>query len=259
MFRPKTVRADERELFVRVADDHDAWARETLIERFLLLARSVALRYDRSAVPIEDLLQVASLGLVKAVDGFDPHRGTAFSSYAVPTIVGEIKRYFRDRTWAVHVPRDLQELALRVDRARVALDESLQRPPTVAELASKVGASEEMVLEALQAGTAHRSLSFEGRQGAGDEAPTLGESLGAADAGFARAEIRATVGGHMRILTERERRVLRMRFELDMTQDEIGAAIGVSQMQVSRIIRRALGRLLIVMDPELRTLPGTIG
>lgn len=247
--RPRRIRSvrdarEERVLFERLAAHGDARARDALIERFMPLARSLALRYQRSHEPLDDLMQVASVGLIKAVDGFDPRREIAFSSYAVPTILGEIKRYFRDRTWAVRVPRDLQELSLRVDRAVGELAESLRRQPSISEVAAAVGGDQEAVLEAMQAGGAHRALSFEARWGPGDgDAATLGDSIGFDEDGFDRAEERATLSSLLEMITEREREVLRMRFEQDMTQAEIGAVIGVSQMQVSRIIRHALTRM----------------
>ena len=243
-------RADEEcALFERLARQGDSRDREALVERYLPLARSLALRYQRSGEPFDDLLQVASLGLIKAIDGFDPHRGIAFGAYAVPTILGEIKRYFRDRTWAVHVPSHLQDLTLRVDRAVSELAERLHRQPSVAEIVVAVGADEEAVLEALQAGGAYRARSFDEPSSGGDDAaPTLGESLGVAEHGFARVEARVTFRALLNVVTAREREVLRMRFEEDMTQAEIGAVIGVSQMQVSRIIRQAIARLRVAAD-----------
>jgi RNA polymerase sigma-B factor len=235
---------EECALFERLAREGDSRDREALVERYLPLARSLALRYQRSGEPFDDLLQVASLGLIKAIDGFDPHRGIAFGAYAVPTILGEIKRYFRDRTWAVHVPSHLQDLTLRVDRAVSELAERLHRQPSVAEIVVAVGADEESVLEALQAGGAYRARSFDEPSGGGDDAAvTLGESLGVAEHGFARVEARVTFTALLGVVTTREREVLRMRFEEDMTQSEIAAAIGASQMHVSRIIRAALGRI----------------
>jgi RNA polymerase sigma-B factor len=238
---------EECALFERLARQGDSRDREVLVERYLPLARSLALRYQRSGEPFDDLLQVASLGLIKAIDGFDPHRGIAFGAYAVPTILGEIKRYFRDRTWAVHVPSHLQELTLRVDRAVSELAERLHRQPSVAEIVVAVGADEEAVLEALQAGSAYRARSFDEPSGGGEEAATLGESLGVAEHGFARVEARVTFMALLGVVTARERDVLRMRFEEDMTQAEIAAAIGSSQMHVSRIIRGALGRIRSAM------------
>ncbi len=240
---------DDRELFVRYHRDGDARVRDQLVERFLPLARQLASRYQRTGEPLDDLLQVASLGLIKAIDRFDPDREIAFSSYAVPTILGEIKRYFRDRTWAVRVPRDLQELTLKVDRAGSELAEQLRRQPSVAEIAAAVDADEEEVLEAMQAGGAYRAVSFDApRRGGEEDVATLGDSLGVDEEGFDRAEERATLARLMSTVTPREREVLRMRFEQDMTQAEVGAVIGVSQMQVSRVIRQALSRLREAAD-----------
>ncbi|MFP5379654.1 MAG: SigB/SigF/SigG family RNA polymerase sigma factor [Vicinamibacteria bacterium] len=247
---PERSREDRR-LFVRYHRDGDPRAREQLVERFLPLARQLARRYGRASEPLDDLVQVASLGLVKAIDRFDPDREIAFSSYAVPTILGEIKRYFRDRTWAVRVPRDLQELTLRVDHAVGELSERLRRSPSVREIAAAVQATEEDVLEALQAGGAYRALSFDApRAGEDDDGATVGDAVGTREDGFDRAEERATLQALMARVTPRERDVLRMRFEEDMTQAEIGAVIGVSQMQVSRIIRQALARLRAAAEVE---------
>jgi RNA polymerase sigma-B factor len=239
---------EERALFERLGTDGDASAREQLVERFLPLARAMALRYQHSHEPLDDLLQVASLGLLRAVDRFDPEREIAFSSFAVPTILGEIRRHFRDRTWSVRVPRNLQELSLRVDRTVGELADQLRRQPSVAEIAAAIAADEESVLEALQAGGAYRALSFEAPRGSEEEASTLADSIGVREDGFDRAEARATLEALLRLVSSREREVLRLRFEHDLTQAEIGAVIGVSQMQVSRIIRRALGRLRTVAD-----------
>jgi RNA polymerase sigma-B factor len=241
---PGNRAAEDRALFARYLDKRDPVDREMLIERFLPLARQLARRYQRPEEPFDDLYQVACLGLVKAIDRFDLEREVAFSSYAVPTILGEIKRYFRDRTWSVRVPRDLQELALRVDRAVGDLSLDLHRQPTVAEIATRVGAEEEDVLEALEASGAYRATSLEAPRGSEDDSgETLGDTLGTDEQGFALAEHRATIARLMRSLSPREREVLRLRFEEDLTQGEIGERIGVSQMQVSRIIRQSLGRL----------------
>jgi RNA polymerase sigma-B factor len=214
------------------------------------LARSLALRYQRSGEPFDDLLQVASLGLIKAIDRFDSDRDIAFSSYAVPTILGEIKRYFRDRTWAVRVPRGLQELSLRVDRAVGELSEELHRQPSVKEIAALIGTAQEDVLEALQAGGAYRAVSFEAPNGGSGDAATIADSVGIDEDGFDRAEERAVLDVLMDAVSAREREVLRMRFQQDMTQSEIGTIVGVSQMQVSRIIRQALQRLRDAADRE---------
>ena len=236
--------SEDRALFERYLDKRDPVDREMLVERFLPLARQLARRYQRPEEPFDDLFQVACLGLVKAIDRFDLEREVAFSSYAVPTILGEIKRYFRDRTWSVRVPRDLQELALRVDRAVSELSLDLHRQPTVEEIAGKVGAEEEDVLEALEASGAYKATSLEAPRGADDDAgDTLGDSLGTVEHGFSLAEDRATIDHLMRSITPREREVLRLRFAEDLTQAEIGERIGVSQMQVSRLIRQSVARL----------------
>ena len=242
---------DDRELLVRFARDRNGIEREQLVERFLPLARQLARRYQRADEPFDDLLQVASLGLVKAIDRFDPDRDVAFSSYAVPTILGEIKRYFRDRTWAVRVPRDLQELALRVDRAVGELNNELQRQPSVPEIAERVQSTEEEVLEALEAGAAYRASSLEApRPSESGTTETVGDAFGQVETGYQLAEDRATLERLLRTVTPREREVLRLRFEQDMTQAEIGEQIGVSQMQVSRIIRQAIGRLRAAAQTE---------
>jgi RNA polymerase sigma-B factor len=235
------VEAD-RALFARYLDQRDPVDRDTLVERFLPLARQLARRYQRPDEPFDDLFQIACVGLVNAIERFDLERQVAFSSYAVPTIVGEIKRYFRDRTWSVRVPRDLQDLALKVDRVVSEVDLELHRRPTVDEIAARVGAGEEDVLEALEASGAYRATSLQAPWGA-DSGETLGDVLGTEERGFADAEDRATVARLMRGITPRERRVLWLRFAGDLTQAEIGEQVGISQMQVSRIIRQAVSRL----------------
>jgi RNA polymerase sigma-B factor len=239
--------AEDRALFERYLDRRDPVDRELLVERFLPLARQLARRYQRPEEPFDDLFQVACLALVKAIDRFDLSRDVAFSSYAVPTILGEIKRYFRDRTWSVRVPRDLQELALRVDRKVSELSTDLRRQPTVTEIAEAVGIEEEDVLEALEASGAYRATSLSTPRGTEDEpGETLGDTVGTSEEGFGLAESRATLEQLMRAVTPREREVLRLRFEEDLTQAEIGERIGVSQMQVSRIIRQSIARLRTV-------------
>jgi RNA polymerase sigma-B factor len=239
--------SEDRALFERYLDRRDPVDRELLVERFLPLARQLARRYQRPEEPFDDLFQVACLGLVKAIDRFDLSRDVAFSSYAVPTILGEIKRYFRDRTWSVRVPRDLQELALRVDRKVSELSTDLRRQPTVSEIAEAAGIEEEDVLEALEASGAYRATSLSTPRGNEDEAgETLGDTVGTSEEGFGLAESRATLEQLMRAVTPREREVLRLRFEEDLTQAEIGERIGVSQMQVSRIIRQSIARLRTV-------------
>lgn len=234
---------DEAALFSHYHATRDPIAREQLIQRFVPLARSIALRFSTRRDTIEDLLQVATIGLINAVDRFDPGRGVAFSTYAVPTISGEIKRYFRDRTWSVRPPRALQELALRVDAAVADLTED-GRSPTVAEIAAKLDEPEELVLEALHAHYARYGVSMQAQLGSEDDGVArLEDRLGGDDEAYDAAEERVVLERLLRMVTARDRRVLRMHFELDMTQREIGEVLGVSQMQVSRIIRHALRRM----------------
>jgi RNA polymerase sigma-B factor len=254
-------RASDAELFERIRNDGDARARELLIERYLPLARRLARRYQRGEEPLEDLVQVAYLGLVKAVDRFDTERRVVFSSYAVPTILGELKRYFRDRTWSVRVPRDLQELALRVDRTVTRMSVGRRRSPSVGEIAQAVGASEEQVLDALEAGAAYRAASLDAPRATAGEEPSesIVDAIGVEDDGYRQADERATLEPLLAGISARERIVLELRFGEDLTQAEIGERIGVSQMQVSRLIRQALARLrtgLRQRAPE-RTVPNS--
>lgn len=232
----------DRVLFAR-RDGGDPRAREQLIERFLPLASSLARRYASCSEPLEDLIQVASLGLVKAIDRYDPARGAAFSSFAVPTIVGELKRHFRDHTWTVRPPRELQELTLRVDQAATALSATLDRAPTVPELASAIDVSDQDVLEALHARHARDALSLDAPAHADDERAALQDVLGTSDHGYERVEDRALLDRLLRAVPARSREVLRLRFEQDLTQAQIGALLGVSQMHISRIIHHAIEQL----------------
>jgi RNA polymerase sigma-B factor len=234
---------EERALFARYLDTRERADRDILFNRFLPLARQLARRYQRSTEPFDDLFQVACLALVKAIDRFDISRGTAFSSYAVPTIAGELKRHYRDRAWSVRVPRDLQDLALTVERAVSELSRDLRRQPTVAEIAAHVGVTDETVLEALEAAVVYTTSSLDAPRDDGHDGGTLGDSLGCEERGFTLAEDRAMLERLMSVLTPRDREVLRLRFEEDLTQSEIGERIGVSQMQVSRIIRHAIAQL----------------
>jgi RNA polymerase sigma-B factor len=236
-------------LFRDYRKSRDPATREILVERFLPLARRLARRYERGGESFDDLLQVASLGLVKAVDRYEPDRGVAFSSYAVPTILGELKRYFRDTGWAVHVPRGLQERAMKVDQTAGKLTVRLGRAPSLAEIAEAMGLELEDVLEATGAAQAYDAVSLEaGRDSERPEDGTIGETLGEEDERLELVEYGTTIAGTLRALPERDRLVLKLRFVDDMTQSEIAAQIGVSQMQVSRLIRRALDRLRTVAE-----------
>jgi RNA polymerase sigma-B factor len=232
------------DLFARMQAG-DARARDALIERFLPLARRLARRYQRAAEPLDDLVQVASIGLVKAVDRFDAARGVAFSSYAVPTILGELKRYFRDSGWAVHVPRGMQERAMQVDRAIKELAGRLGRSPSVDEVADHTHTSAEDVLGAMEAGQAYESVSLDSERGNPGEptAETLADGIGATDERFDLVEYGASIAPAVKALSDRDRLILHLRFVEDLTQSQIADRIGVSQMQISRLIRRSLARL----------------
>jgi RNA polymerase sigma-B factor len=238
----------DRRLFLRLHDPRDPVDRDAVVERFLPIARRLAARYQRANEPFDDVFQVACIGLVKAIERYDPDRGIAFSSYAVPTISGEIKRYFRDHTWAVRVPRDTKDLAVRVDAVVRDLTRERGRAPSVEDVAVALDSTLEDVLEAMQAATAARTTSLDEPRASGDEeaGETRGEATGADDYGFDRAEERALLDSLMASLSPREREVLRLRFHEDLTQAEIGERIGISQMQISRVLRQALGRLHIL-------------
>ncbi len=238
------TRRQVEQLFRRWQQDRDRAARDELVQRFLPLARKLARRYSGAREPFDDLLQVASLGLVKAVDRFDANRGTAFSSFAVPTILGELKRYFRDLGWAVHVPRGAQERAVKVEEARQLLSAKTGHAPTVTELAEYLELSIEDVLDALETTRAHHASSLDAPYDDGDgEGGTVADAFGAEDPRLGLADARVTLGAATRQLSSRERQVLGLRFVGDLTQTQIAERIGVSQMQVSRILRRAIAQL----------------
>jgi RNA polymerase sigma-B factor len=230
-------------LFLRWAQKRDVQARDTLIERFLPLARKLARRYAASNEPYEDLVQVASLGLVKAVERFDPGRGFAFTSFAVPTIVGELKRYFRDTAWALHVDRSAQERARRISEARREISSRLGRSPTVPEVAVSLECSEEEVLDGLQTAEAYDTVSLDAPRSGDGETERRIDTLGGEDDRLGRVEEQTTVFAAAQNLPERERQILYLRFGEDLTQAEIAERVGVSQMQVSRLLRKSVRRL----------------
>lgn len=238
------TRRETEILFDRWQRGHDRSARDELVARYLPLARKLARRYGGAREPFEDLLQVACLGLVKAVDRFDCSRGTAFSSFAVPTIMGELKRYFRDQGWAVHVPRGAQERAVKVEDAQQRLSAGSGRAPTVPELAEYLELSLEEVLDALETSRAHHAASLDAPSENGEtDGGSVVDAIGGDDPRLRRIETRLTVGIAAEELTEREREVLALRFVHDLTQTQIAERVGVSQMQISRILRRAIARL----------------
>jgi RNA polymerase sigma-B factor len=239
-----TARELERELLIRYHRDGDLAAREQLVRRCLPLARELARRYIYTDEPFDDLLQVASLGLIKAIDRFDPERGSKFASFAAPTILGELKRHFRDKGWALHVPRDLQERALAVGREAEALSKRLGRSPKPREVARALGCSAEEVLEAQQAAASYEATSLDApAMRDDDEAPSLVDLLSREDSAYEVVEDRDEIASAWQTLPEMERSVLELRFVHDLTQREIGERIGHSQMHVSRLLRRALSRL----------------
>jgi RNA polymerase sigma-B factor len=226
----------------------DRRARDRAIEHYMPLARRLAARY-RAREPYEDLVQVASLGLVKAVERYDPARGKRFASFAVPTILGELRRHFRATAWNLHVPRGVQEDALRTRDAAERLVHRLGRAPRISELARETGLSREAVSEALHARAVQATAWLDGPVGAGDGSTTLGELVGAPDDGFELAERHVDLEPRLKALPARDRTVLFLRFARDMTQSEIAERVGCSQMQVSRILRRTIAALA---DPSPR-------
>jgi RNA polymerase sigma-B factor len=241
--QPGGDNAADRRLLQRFAATRDLRDREQLVHRYLPLARYAANHYARRSEPFDDLVQVASLGLLKAIDRYDPDNGATFSSYALPTMLGELRRHFRDRGWAVRPPRTLQEHALSVERATASLTRELGRSPTVEELAHATALDVEEVLEARQAVVAHTATSLSAPVGDDEDAAELGDLMGADDPGYGRADDRATVEALTRSLSRREREILRLRMEEDLTQSEIGRRVGLSQMHVSRLLRQILDKL----------------
>jgi RNA polymerase sigma-B factor len=249
---PSGHEPDGRELFRRWHEDGDATARERLVVLHLSLARKLAMRYGRTQEPFEDLFQVASLGLLKAIDRFDPDRGIAFTSFAVPTILGELKRHFRDKGWAVHLPRGLQELVLRIQDADAKLGSSGRRSPTVDEIAAYLDIDTEQVLDGLEAIAAHHATSMDQPIDAGhDEGiSTPHDTVGCEDEGYALVDTSTSLAAAVRQLRRADREVLALRFRDDLKQSEIAEKIGVSQMQVSRILRRATDQLRETVDVQ---------
>jgi RNA polymerase sigma-B factor len=242
---PTGEKLEIAELFRRWQEDGDRRARDELINRHLPLARGLARRYARTPEPFEDLMQVASLGLVKAVDRFDASRGAAFTSFAVPTILGELKRHFRDRGWSVHGPRDVQERILKVERAMAELPAKLGHTPTVSDIGKRIEATDEEVLEAMHASQGHHAVSLDATSmtGDGDEPGPLRDRIGSEDLSFNTVEYGEAIGPVLREISERDRKVLHLRFVEDMTQSEIADRVGVSQMHVSRILRATIEKL----------------
>ena len=238
-----TRESETRALLSAYHEHGDTKARDRLIELHLPLVRALARRYAGRSEQLEDLVQVGSIGLIKAVDRFQLDRGVELTTYAIPTIIGEIKRHFRDKGWAIHVPRRLKELSLRLTQLVEELSGELGRSPTVPELAKAAGADEEEVVEALEIGQAYSTLSLS--QGPGDDESDLDPlgSIGEVEAGFEISEDRAMLLPGFRALDARERKIMHLRFFAGLTQSEIAAEVGISQMHVSRLIRRSLEKM----------------
>ena len=236
--------ADDRILLRRYHEEGDLAAREELIERYMSLVRSLARRDSYRGEQLEDLVQIGAIGLIKAIDRFDLERGVELTTYATPNIIGEIKRHFRDKGWSVRVPRGLQELNVQVSKLIEQLTVQLGRSPTIPELAKAAGVEEEQVLEALESGRAYSSVSLS-TGGGSDEDGELDplESLGSIEHEYEVAEDRAVLAPGFQVLDERERKILHLRFFSGLTQSQIAAEIGISQMHVSRLIRRSLEKI----------------
>jgi len=241
-----TLTRDEmRERFRRFAATGDDTLRHELVEAHLGLAAHLARRFVHRGEPFDDLVQVSSLALVKAVDRFDPDRGVEFSTYATKTILGELKRHFRDKGWSIRAPRRVQELYLHLGQATSSLSQQLGRTPTIAELAAETGSTEDSVIEALEAGRGYRSASLDG---GGPDDEGISARLGAEDRRFTAAEWRAVLGPHLSALPERDRAILCQRFVDGLTQSEIATRVGISQMHVSRLLTRTLATLRAACD-----------
>ena len=238
------ARLPDEDLLVAYHQDRDPEARDELVRRFIPFARKLALRYVHSREPLDDLVQVASLGLLNALSRFEPGLGKKFTSYAAPTIMGELKRYFRDKGWSIHVPRDLQERALAASRQTERLSARLGRSPTIDELGEALACPAEQVIEALDAAHNYHPASLDAPVAHEDhERSALGDTLGGEDEGFELAEDRQLLAAGWASLTEVEREVLSLRLLHDLTQREISQRIGCSQMHVSRLLRRSMMRL----------------
>ena len=238
------TRIDDKILLRRYHEDGDLQAREQLIEQYMSLVRSLARRYSYRGEQLDDLVQIGAIGLIKAIDRFDLDRGVELTTYATPNIIGEIKRHFRDKGWSVRVPRGLQELNVQLSRLVEQLTVQYSRSPTIPELAKAAGVEEELVLEALESGRAYTSLSLSVGGGGGDDDDLDPlESLGTEEHQYEVSEDRAVLAPGFKALDERERKILQLRFFEGLTQSQIAQQVGISQMHVSRLIRRSLEKI----------------
>ena len=240
-----------RELFRRYKEQGDMDAREQLVMSHMNLVRFLANKFKNRGEPLDDLMQVGYLGLLKAIDRFDPDRGLEFTTYATPTILGEIKRHFRDKGWSVRVPRRLQELSAKVNQATDTLTTQLQRSPSVEEIADYLDASVDEVLEAMESSSAYSSVPLEGGgSGEDDEAPSVIDHYATEDPDLAASDDRIVLEQAIADFSPREQEVVKMRFDEGLTQVEIAERLGISQVQVSRLLRRTLRRIQDKIDPE---------
>ena len=242
-------KARTRELFRRLKEEGDEEAREQLVVSHLNLVRYLASKFKNRGEPLDDLVQVGTIGLIKAIDRFDPARGLEFTTYATPTIMGEIKRHFRDKGWSVRVPRRLQELSAKVNQVTEELTHELHRSPSVSEIAERADASVEDVLEAMESSSAYSSVPLEGAGDGDDDAPSVIDQYAAEDAALTSSDDRILLEDAIRDFSQREKDIIRMRFEEGLTQVEIAERLGVSQVQVSRLLRRTLARIHDKIDP----------
>jgi RNA polymerase sigma-B factor len=246
-------RLDSEVVFELFGKREDASSRDRLIENYIPLAESLARRYQHSGQPLDDLVQVASIGLVKAVDRFDPERGVTFESYAIPTILGELKRYHRDQGWSVRMPRRLQEHTLLIKDAVPALSQDLGRSPTIDEIAAHAHLSVEEVLEAMDAQDAYASISLDAPMDDEGDSSTLSDRLATDPEEYDTTEEWAEFEPHLKALPERERTIIVLRFFRDWTQSQIAEELGISQMHVSRLLSQTLQRLreAVAIDSEI--------
>jgi len=249
------VRRRSAELFAVLHDEERSEAersvaRDDLVRLHLPLVEHCARRFRNRGEPYEDLVQVGTIGLIKSVDRFDLERGVEFSTYATPTVIGEIKRHFRDKGWAIRVPRRLQELRMQISATTGELTQSLGRSPTASEIARAIGCTVEEVVEGIESGNAYATLSLDAGGGDpdGDEGPSMLDALGVDDEGLEHVEVRESLKPLLEQLPQRERTIIVLRFFRGMTQSQIAAEIGVSQMHVSRLLNRTLEQLRTSME-----------
>jgi RNA polymerase sigma-B factor len=251
----EATRRASAELFAELRDGRGSAAsreaaREGLVHLHLPLVEHCARRFRNRGEPLEDLVQVGTIGLLKSIDRFDLERGVEFSTYATPTIIGEIKRYFRDKGWAIRVPRRLQELRMQIGSASAELTQSLGRSPTPRELAEQIGCSVEDILDGIESSNAYSTLSLDAGDSDADGAATMLDALGVEDEGLEHVEIRESIKPLLDRLEGREKRILLLRFFKNMTQSQIAEEIGVSQMHVSRLLSRTLEQLRASLEAE---------